>query len=339
MLDVEGINAMIRHQRQEIETLEGTKSHLSEKVAQLKGFLPQKATFEDSLKRLPAAKEERNAILNQLKEIATHRLDENNLDVSANYCLYLLTSLASIERTNEELEETYIQTKFGDDLVNPTSSISYNIPADMDRITERYSTLKAELALAESHLDTAKKANESMRRELDDARKRYEKMSSSIPSLARQAQDDITQVENALRIKEEQQRNTSERLASRQLRSTQRTALINDFIHQLDPSNLNLPNTRHSTMLSSLRSLLMAVNDTQSGTDVTMMSHARALVHTATSITRHPLTPEKPRPAPPPPRVPLTPTNPQRRTPLTPQDLAERAREVKAKLAMLSPHL
>ena len=339
MLDVEGINAMIRHQRQEIETLEGTKSHLSEKVAQLKGFLPQSATFEDSLKRLPAAKEERNAILNQLKEIATHRLDENNLDVSANYCLYLLTSLASIERTNEELEETYIQTKFGDDLVNPTSSISYDIPADMDRITERYSTLKAELALAESHLDTAKKANESMRRELDDARKRYEKMSSSIPSLARQAQDDITQVENALHIKEEQQRNTSERLASRQLRSTQRTSLINDFIHQLDPSNLNLSNTRHSNMLSSLRSLLMAVNDTQSGTDVTMMSHARALVHTATSITHHPLTPEKPRPAPPTPRVPLTPTNPQRQTPLTPQDLAERAREVKAKLAMLSPHL
>ena len=326
MLDAEGISAIIRHQRLEIETLEGTKNHLLEKVSQLKGFPPQTESFQASINHLPTVREERDAMFRQLQDIAKERLEENSLDVSAQYCLYLLTSLAAIEKTNEELEETYIQTKFGEDLVKPVSSISYEIPAEMDRITESYASLKAELALAESHLDVARKANESMRRELDEARKRYEKMSSSIPSLVRQAEDDVAQVEEALRAKEEQYKSASERLETRQVRATQRNALITELISKLDSESLALPNGRQQQMMSSLRSLLTAVNTDEVGTDVTMMSHARALVHLGNAQHSKPQTPEKPHgPA------------PQSRPPLTPSDLPERARRVKTMLAKLSP--
>ena len=326
MLDAEGISAIIRHQRLEIETLEGTKNHLLEKVSQLKGFLPQKESFQASIGNLPIVQDERDSMFRQLQDIAKARLEENSLDVAAQYCLYLLTSLAAIEKTNEELEETYIQTKFGQDLVKPVSSISYEIPAEMDRITESYASLKAELALAESHLDLARKANESMRRELDEARKRYEKMSSSIPSLVRQAEDDIAQVEDALRAKEEQYRSTSERLETRQIRATQRKELITELVAKLDSESLGLPDGRQQQMMSSLRSLLVAVNTDDAGTDVTMMSHARALVHLGNAQQPKPHTPEKPRgPA------------RQSRPPLTPSDLPERARRVKTMLAKLSP--
>ena len=320
MLDVETVNAIMRHQRLEIETLEGTQHSLSEKVCQLKEFVPQQESFQATLRRLPILQEECNAFFDKLKSIAKERLEKNQCDVCAMYCLYLLNSLATIERANEELEELYVQTKFGQDLVNPSSQISFTIPTKMDRITERYTKLKEELSVADSHLKIAQKANESMRKELEESRSRYTKMASSIPNLARRLETKIQEIDTATKAKEQQYQAISERLQARVARAEQRTTLINEMITQLTPEFLQLPDGKQQQLLGSLRSILTAANDVSEGSDAAITSHSRALCSISASGCLE-KTPEQPR------------------SPILPPKLdnVQRARQVRAMLAMLSP--
>ena len=321
MLDLETVNAVLRHQRQEIETLEGTENSLVEKALQLKAFLPQKESFETTLRRLPIVREERDVLLENLKETAQARAAEDGCDVCAKYCLYLLNCLATLERTNEELEELYVQTKYGEDLVNPGNQISIDIPRNMDEITVKYGQLKDELSLAESHLAIAQKTNESVRRELDETRSRYRQMSASIPELARQLEAELAELSASTLSKEEHQKSVSGRLDTRETRVTQRTKLIDEMVAQLEPTALELPEGRQQQLLGALRSLLLSANDPAQGTDTTMMSHARALVQLSES-----------------PSIDKAPVQP--RSPILPAKLGmpQRARQIKAMFSMLSPH-
>ena len=318
MLDLETVNAIVRHQRQEIETLEGTQNSLAEKVSQLKAFAPQKESFETTLRRLPIVREERDVLLEDLKEAAQSRA---GYDVCARYCLYLLSCLATLERTNEELEELYVQTKYGEDLVSPGNQVSLAIPTNMDEIAVKYGQLKEELALAESHLAIARKTNESVRRELDETRSRYRQMSASIPELARQLEAELEELNTSTLSKEEQQKSVSGRLDTRETRATQRTKLIDEMVAQLEPAALELPEGRQQQLLGALRSLLLSANDTAQGTDATMMSHVRALIQLSAS-----------------PSIDKAPAQP--RSPILPAKLGmpQRARQVKAMFSMLSPH-
>lgn len=320
MLDVETVNAIIRHQRLEIETLEGTQHSLLEKVCQLKEFVPQQDSFQATLRRLPILQEEHNTIFEKIKSIAKERLERNQCDVCAMYCLYLINSLATIERANEELEDLYVQTKFGQDLANPNSKISFTIPTKMDLITERYTKLREELSMAESHLKIARKANESMRKELEESRSRYNKMASSIPNLARPLETKITEIDTAIKATDQQYQAISERFQTRLARTKQRTTLINEMITQLKPESLQLPDGKQQQLLGSLRSILTAANDASEGSDASITSHCRAFCRISASGCLE-KTPEQPR------------------SPILPPKLdnIQRARQVRAMLAMLSP--
>jgi hypothetical protein len=162
-MDLSSINAVLRHQEQELRGLEKTKAQLSRTISDLRSTESKRSDFHARIDSLSAVHQERDALFAKLRLIAASRPN----DVCANLYLYLIDELREHEEAAARLEAEYIECRF-----SAACPMPLEVPGDLTEMSSMYERRKKELAIAEQSLRMTEAVHETAKRTLEECRSR-----------------------------------------------------------------------------------------------------------------------------------------------------------------------
>jgi hypothetical protein len=270
-MDLASINAVLRHQEQELRGLEKAMAQLSRTIFDLRTSESKQSDFLARIDSLSAVQQERDALFEKLRLIAASRPD----DVCANLYLYLIDELREHEEAAARLEAEYIECRFGS-----ACPVPLEVPGDLAKMSSMYERRKKELAIAEQSLRVTEAAHETAKWTLEECRSRIGQAVVSLPDRVWEFEQRLQKIEGEFRDRSQKNEREIQLLRNRQKNYEQRSALIQELADSL--REVDFPQSQIFQGIAQIRQILMLVNR-EDGPDAVIAAHVLALLHIATA--------------------------------------------------------
>lgn len=269
MIELDRVKSMYLLGKKGLEGLESERARLDGKRKLLEDYKKQEPAFLNTLDTLAQTRQQRDELLSNLRTIAEERISSDPFDVSARYCLYLLTSLTENEQLNETLEDRWIKSSCGKELTEPEES-DYRLPSDIESVTEEFRELKRIVGQTDRNRSICKATRDRRKVKLAHAREKFTKGSRVTPSHERSFREKLAELDAEI----ESIASSRENLETRKERCDKRCTLIHDLFGEIDKAMKGFPVGTTYQMLHSVKAILNSVDN---DTDM-FMAHSRGLV-------------------------------------------------------------
>lgn len=190
---------MFRIKDHEIINLQNTLDFLSEKQQRLTIDLASQQNYQKFIDETPSIIQERDNLLQELEDIANLKYEKSNYtDMCANMCLYLINRQRQSENLLAQLQDQYIDAKYGKRFLFAELAKNDPLPKSLEKMKPKYKIIKQEGLQIAKLIEDTQNVLQSTKRELEDERKDNRESERSVPEKARNLYYSVNEFEKQL---------------------------------------------------------------------------------------------------------------------------------------------
>ena len=163
---------MFRIKDQEIINLQNTLNFLSDRQQSLQIDEISQQNYKKFIDSAPTIVQMRNDLLQELENLAVQKYEESNcMDMTANLCLYLINKQRKAEALVSQLQNQFIESKFGNRFLKAELAKNDPIPENLEAMKPKYKTLKHDFDKIAKDIDEIQSVLQTTKKNIDSMRK------------------------------------------------------------------------------------------------------------------------------------------------------------------------
>lgn len=252
---------MFRIKDHEIINLQNTLNFLSERQQRLTIDSNSQQNYQEFIDSTPSIIEKRDCLLKELEDIAKLKFEESNYtDMTANMCLYLINKQRQVEDLTNQLQDQYIESKYGKRFLFAELAKNESLPTNLAEMKPKYRTLRNELDRLTKKINETEAVKNDTIKELEDIRKINRDSEKSVPETARNMLYSVKECDKQLsEISRKAQKKQIE-YNDKKSQYDKRISLINEIINDLKGEMSKQTNDPSQEICKELKLILENIN-------------------------------------------------------------------------------